>query len=550
MATPPSDIHDEIRRRIRETLRPTLISRRLSNRMKDAPSDPIHVIFELNNEFPEGVESARQHVEDAIQAIAPNSMARNLKGARHPFVFAQLSSDEIYRVIERDSQTAHAIQPKLAQGPVNPEPVVPKQSRAIFKVWESTTVRPLTTASIRTVKADAAQSAFAAFGQGITWAVLDSGIQKDHPHFQRYENLAVAAPLEHKTFAPTPPGGKPLDPCQDGFGHGTHVAGIIAGAAAAGSSPGAARQSIGERGEEAEFHLYKVPGICGMAPKCKLVSLRVLDDSGAGDVTAIINALEWLIQLNGDGSKPLVHGVNISAGYLPDPETYGSGQSPICRQVNRAVKSGLVVVAAAGNFGYSLINAVQSAGALAQWDAGAFASISDPANAELAIAVGSTHRESPHRYGVSYFSSKGPTCDGRPKPDVVAPGERILSCASGLAKARVQQIITFQQQQAQAQGVAASTVAPATPPANIPPPPAPPAATPAQDFDYLEDSGTSMAAPHVSGVIAAFLSVRTEFVGEPEKVAALVSSSAMDLKRDPNLQGAGVTDLFRMLQSV
>ena len=80
---------------------------------------------------------------------------------------------------------------------------------------------------------------------------------------------------------------------------------------------------------------------------------------------------------------------------------------------------------------------------------------------------------------------------------------------------------------------------------------APPPALPADnDFEYLEDSGTSMAAPHVSGVIAAFLSVRAEFVGEPEKVAALVSSSAMDLKRDPNLQGAGVTDLFRMLQSV
>jgi subtilisin family serine protease len=253
MSIPPPNIHDEIRRRIHETLRPKLISRRLLNRMKVGSSERIHVIFELNNEFPEGVELARQHVEDAIRAVAPTSMDRNLPGARHPFVFAELTPDDIYKVIERDSYTARAIEPKPPQGPVNPEPVVPKQSRAIFKVWESTTIRPLTNVSIRTVKADAAQSAFAAFGQGITWAVLDSGIQKDHPHFQRYDNLTLPPPLAHKTFAPTPAGGATLDPCQDGFGHGTHVAGIIAGAAA--PNPRAARQAVGERGRNVSMTL-------------------------------------------------------------------------------------------------------------------------------------------------------------------------------------------------------------------------------------------------------------------------------------------------------
>ena len=74
------------------------------------------------------------------------------------------------------------------------------------------------------------------------------------------------------------------------------------------------------------------------------------------------------------------------------------------------------------------------------------------------------------------FSSKGPTGDGRLKPDLVAPGEKIISCATGKMKSDAE---------AQAQ---------------IP------------DCDYTEDSGTSMAAPHVSGVIAAFLSVRREFI--------------------------------------
>lgn len=550
---PPADVHDELRHRIRETLRPTLISRRLLNRMGTTAQGPIHVIFELNNEFPKGVESARTCVKAAISSIAPKSMGRNLDGARHPFIFAELTPDQIYDVIESDAQTARSITPN--QPPSNPEPVVPKQSRAIFKVWESTPIRPMTNVSIRTVKADAAQSAFAAFGNSITWAVLDSGIQQDHSHFRRFKNLELSAPLEHRPFTPRAADGEDLNPLKDAFGHGTHVAGIIAGAAESDSQPYAAHQSVGERGEEAEFHVYDVPNICGMAPKCKLVSLRVLDDSGAGDVTAVINALEWLIQLNGDGSKRLVHGVNISAGYLPDPESYGSGQSPICRQVNRAVKSGLVVVTAAGNFGYSMIDSVQSEGAHARWDAGAFATISDPANAELAIAVGSTHRESPHQYGVSYFSSKGPTCDGRSKPDVVAPGERIISCAAGLAKARIEQVITFQQQQAQAQSATASLVPAPVGAAGPAPTPqgtqsAQPATTSSMDFQYLEDSGTSMAAPHVSGVIAAFLSVRKEYIGEPEKVAALLRSSAMDLQRDPKLQGAGLADLFRMLQSV
>jgi hypothetical protein len=57
--------------------------------------------------------------------------------------------------------------------------------------------------------------------------------------------------------------------------------------------------------------------------------------------------------------------------------------------------------------------------------------INDPGNADLAITVGSTHRDMPHVYGVSYFSSKGPTGDGRDKPDLVAPGEKILSAAAG-----------------------------------------------------------------------------------------------------------------------
>ena len=67
---------------------------------------------------------------------------------------------------------------------------------------------------------------------------------------------------------------------------------------------------------------------------------------------------------------------------------------------------------------------------------------------------------------------------------------------------------------------------------------------------YREDSGTSMAAPHVSGVIAAFLSVRREFIGQPEKVKQLFVGTATDLKRERYFQGAGLVDLMRAIQSV
>jgi subtilisin family serine protease len=114
------------------------------------------------------------------------------------------------------------------------------------------------------------------------------------------------------------------------------------------------------------------------------------------------------------------------------------------------------------------------------------------------------HPTLPHRYGTSYFSSRGPTADGRLKPDVVAPGERILSCRSQ---------------------------SPDQTPNGL----------------YVRLSGTSMAAPHVSGLLAAFLSVRTEFIGFPDKVKHILVENCTDLKRDRYHQGAGLPNLSKML---
>jgi subtilisin family serine protease len=159
----------------------------------------------------------------------------------------------------------------------------------------------------------------------------------------------------------------------------------------------------------------------------------------------------------------------------------------------------VVVVLAAGNEGYLELQQGDEILGL-----NADLSIGDPANLDEAIAVGSIHKSKPHLYGVSYFSSRGPTADGRNKPDLVAPGERILSCRAGARKVT-------------------------------------------KDNLYVAMSGTSMAAPHVSGLLACFLSARREFIGYPERVKEILLNGCTDLKRDRMHQGAGMPNLVKML---
>ncbi|MGZ9247836.1 MAG: S8 family peptidase, partial [Gemmatirosa sp.] len=305
--------------------------------------------------------------------------------------------------------------------------------------------------SISTVKADAAAISFSALGHDVVWAVLDSGIDTNHPHFADRQNLVLDPELKHEDFTG---GGEPL---RDDFGHGTHVAGIIAGRLH-GQDAYAVSRYRDEAGKIVHDP-FKVDRMSGMAPSCKLLSLKVLDGNGDGETSNLIGALEYIQELNGNGRRLRVHGVNLSVGYSFEPEWFACGQSPLCVEVDRLVRSGVVVVVAAGNTGYGY-NQTAVKGPAA---AGLGVTINDPGNADLAITVGSTHRDSPHVYGVSYFSSKGPTGDGRDKPDIVAPGEKILSCAAGSAKDKAAKKLDG---------------------------PMP---------DYVEDSGTSMAAPHVSG---------------------------------------------------
>ena len=500
-----------------ETLDKTVIAiplieaiRRVREQGKEG--EPLDVIIDLNLEYRGGRKGARERVtvliEEAVRRgggdPAKEGINRTITDptAEHQYVFARLTPATIEQLVKLDSLK----EPWVPAGSEADE-VAP---RAIYRIWNDFEIGPLITRSVRTVKADAARSSFAALGDGIVWAVMDSGIDSAHPHFTSYENLEHESELRHRDFTALRP--EDEQPLQDPFGHGTHVAGILAGEMAATEQAPLRLMSRlrNEQGEPTHEVTKMTSGaVTGIAPRCKLLSLRVLDSAGKGRVSNLIAAISYVQEMNGYGRRIRIHGVNMSVGYDFEPEWFACGQSPLCVEVDRLVRSGVVVVVAAGNTGYGPQKS-QFRGVIT---AGMDLTINDPGNAELAITVGSTHRDMPHVYGVSYFSSKGPTGDGRLKPDLVAPGEKIVSCAAGSKRAKV------------------------------------PGET-SRDFQYVEDSGTSMAAPHVSGAIAAFLSIRREFIQRPEEVKRIFLASATSLGRERYFEGYGLVDLMRAIQSV
>jgi serine protease AprX len=470
-----------------------------------AQPEPEPIMIELNLGFQPGVAEAVQRVLFLWRLVG---------GAGEPIELAdqylagELSTSQLEGIVAADA--AAGDWPK----------------RAIYRIWPDFEVRPQIDASGATIKARAAQRTFESFGDGIVWAVVDSGVQADHPHFLGYETLKHESVKDlHRDFT-----GGSDDPnlaLVDDDGHGTHVAGIIAGGLEKWDSPTrkviATLKRFNPASPDDGFPIIEqreVPDtnhLAGMAPHAKLVSLKVL--GGGGNLTMrvsrVMRALAYVREKNAASDKLLrIHGVNLSVGYEFAAEWYACGQSPLCVEVDKTVRSGVVVVVAAGNTGYVTLNP-KFATDVTKFTAGM--TINDPGNAERAITVGSTHRDSPHTFGVSYFSSRGPTGDGRRKPDLVAPGERITSAAAGKNLEPVKA--------AKPEGFEGAAV-------------------------YVEDSGTSMAAPHVSGAIAAFLSVQREMIGRPDDIKQIFVSSAITLGRDPAFEGGGLVDLLRALESV
>ena len=371
-------------------------------------------------------------------------------------------------------------------------------------LWKNSRKSALLWLSTQKIQASAAETTFGADGNGIRWAVLDTGVALDHPHFRTHATVEAAWDC---TGIGDPVGGSStaaMKRAADGHGHGTHVCATVAG----------------EFPDDLLIEGRTAPvRIKGIAPRAKLHVYKVLGNDGSGSDGAIIKALDHIADTNDRAGHLVIHGVNLSLGGPFDPSVYGCGHSPLCVELRRLWGQGVVVCIAAGNDGYVSLQTADGA-----VDANLDLSINDPANLEEAIAVGSVHKENPHTYGVSFFSSRGPTADGRVKPDVVAPGERVLSARHDFVSDRRRR----------------RRAAPA---------PRRDAPRDAADF-YVEMSGTSMETPHASGALAAFLSVRPEFAGFPDRVKRMLLESCTDLGRDRYIQGRGMLNVLRMVGAV
>ena len=407
-------------------------------------------------------------------------------------------------------------------------------------IWSVSLNRRATTAaekSVPAIKADAARSLFNISCANIGWAVLDTGIDGTHqafldhsPNAQAGQSRVVATydftkirnalSVDHlmdpqtrrkqaqvlapetcqlaptidnilKRFAKDAEAGRsinwadvealverktagvPRNP------HGTHVAGILGA----------------DLREDQRAHV-STRTFVGVCPDIRLYDFRVIGDSAAETEFAVIAALQFIRHLNRRNNFVVIHGANMSLSIPHNVRNYACGRTPVCNEAEELVASGVVVVAAAGNRGFQRYRLADGA----SFENYAASSITDPGNADGVITVGATHRYWPHTYGVSFFSSRGPTGDGRLKPDLVAPGEKIESTVPG------------------------------------------------NRMDVMD--GTSMAAPHVSGAAALLIARHTELKGQPTRVKAILCKTATDLGREPSFQGAGMLDTLRALQSV
>jgi len=234
-------------------------------------------------------------------------------------------------------------------------------------------------------------------GTGFATAVIDSGVAP-HRNFNVWDETRSRI-VYAQSFVE--------NSITDNYGHGIHVAGIIA------SSDLTAKASY--------MSVPNFRGFWGPALDSNIVSLKVLDKDGKGTDLAVINAIDRAIQLK---STYNIRVMNLSLG-RPIYESYKT--DPLCRAVERAWKAGIFVVVAAGNYGRENVNGSKGYG-----------TITAPGNSPWVLTVGAVNQKDDGWNGndnVASYSSKGPTfIDRIVKPDLVVPGNQIYSLQAPAAK--------------------------------------------------------------------------------------------------------------------
>jgi serine protease AprX len=237
-----------------------------------------------------------------------------------------------------------------------------------------------------TVGARAVNEVMGYTGAGIGVAIIDSGVTPWHDDLT-VANRSGQRVVHFKDFV----NGRTTP--YDDWGHGTHVAGIVAGN---GYDSRGTRQSI--------------------APKAKLVVLKALDSTGGGRISTIIEAIDYAISIRKTYNIRVIN-MSLGAGVF---ESYNT--DPLTLAAKRAVDAGIVVVVAAGNMGKAKDGRTQ------------YGAIAAPGNAPWVLTVGASSTEgSVDRRDdkVAKFSSRGPTMiDFDVKPDLVAPGTGTVSLSA------------------------------------------------------------------------------------------------------------------------
>jgi serine protease AprX len=330
----------------------------------------------------------------------------------------------------------------------------------------------LDTSLLATLGVTAAASA----GRGVGVAVIDSGVQTG-------PGLVPAASFDFTR------GGRRTGGV-DEYGHGTHVAGLIAAQARS--------------------------GVQGIAPAVRIISVKVLDADGVGTTGQVIEAIEFVVR---ERRRLGVDVINLSLGH---PSTEPAAHDPLVQAVEAASRAGLVVVVAAGNAGRGA-------------DGTEYGSVFSPANAPSALTVGALKTHATVARGddeVAAYSSRGPTLfDLLAKPDVVAPGHRLRSLVP-----------------------AGSTIHAAVVAATQGDERGRPRATSRHGLEAVELSGTSMAAAVATGAVARLLAAhddRSAAALSPNQVKAMLQFTAIPVAASDALsQGAGALNVAGALSLV
>jgi serine protease AprX len=340
----------------------------------------------------------------------------------------------------------------------------------IFRVHHDRPIEQLNYRTSVTVGARSVRSQYGFTGAGVGVAVIDSGIASWHDDLTRggasgtfpYGDQRVAKFVDLVNGRTQP---------YDDNGHGTHVAGIIAG------------NGHDSNGDKA-----------GIAPRASIVSLKVLDGNGLGTISNIIAALDWVAANHQTYNIKVVNlsvGARIRESYWTDPLTLAA---------KALVDRGIVVVGASGNFGKNALGQLQ------------YGAITAPSNAPWVLTVGASSTQGTMTRSddvMAGFSSNGPTAiDFSAKPDLVAPG---MGTVSLLAEGS---LFSLTKLTSLVGGLLSDGRKP-----------------------YLTLSGTSMAAPVVSGTVALMFQANPSLT--PNMVKAILQYTAQDEGYSALRQGAG-----------